>query len=63
MCQVISYLGESVGMGSVFGFPIWSPHLHPKCVGLGSKIGLSEESNGKQFCGRKCNSNSLTVAK
>lgn len=47
VCLVTS-LGESVGMGSVFGFPVCLSHLHPKCVG--SKIDLSEKSNGKQLC-------------
>lgn len=57
VCQVTS-LGESVGTGSVFDFPVWLSHLHPKCVGLGSKIDLSEKSNGKQYCKKKLNSNS-----
>lgn len=56
VCQVAPS-GESVGMSSVFGFPVWASPLYPKCVGLSSKTGVSEESNGKQFCKKKFNSN------
>lgn len=42
VCQVTS-LGESVGMGSVFGFPVCPSQSHPKCVELGSKVDVSEK--------------------
>ncbi|RLW13174.1 hypothetical protein DV515_00000082 [Chloebia gouldiae] len=30
-------------MDSVFGFPVWLSHLHPKCVGLGSKNTIKKQ--------------------
>lgn len=37
--------GESVGVGSVFGSPVWASCFHPKCRGLGSKRGLPDWLN------------------
>lgn len=53
--------GESLGVGGVFGSRVGASHLHPECIGLGSKIGLLDWLNNlsKNDSGKK-RSNSST---